>query len=164
MRKILTVMLPLALAAPAGAATPAELAQAKAYVEGIYRAIPGPFDYASVRYAPELKSLIDRDRAYSKATGDIGVSDGVPFCDCQDTAANYRIMSSGVAAHGAAGAIVTVMLRNEKIRRFSVDLILSKGRWLVADVHSPDTPSFLDLLRREVPGEEAELRRSKGRR
>jgi len=56
-----------------------------------------------------------------------------------------------------------VMLRNEKIRRFSVDLILSKGRWLVADVHSPDTPSFLDLLRREVPGEEAELRRSRGR-
>jgi len=162
MRKMLTLVIPLALAAPAGAATPAELGQAKAYVEGIYRAIPGPFDYASVRYAPELKALMDRDRAYSKATGDIGVADGVPFCDCQDTAPNYRIMSSSVAARGATGAIVTVMLRNEKTRRFTVDLLLSKGHWLVRDVHSPDTPSFLALLRREVPGEEAELRRSGG--
>jgi len=58
---------------------------------------------------------------------------------------------------------VTVMLRNEKTGRFTIDLILSNGRWLVADVHSPDTPSFLALLRREVPREEVELRQSRGR-
>jgi hypothetical protein len=163
MGKCLALMMSLALAAPAGAATPAELGRAKAYIEGIYRTIPGRFDYAAVHYAPELKRLIDRDGAWSRASGDVGVVDGIPFCDCQDTARNYRIMSSSVAAHGASGAIVTVMLRNEKTGRFAVDLILSQGHWLVADIHSPETPSFLGLLRREVPGEEAELRRSKGR-
>lgn len=154
----------LAFAAPAGAATPAELRQAKAYVERIYRAIPGRFDYAAVHYAPELKNLVDRDGAWSRASGDVGVVDGIAFCDCQDTAANYRIMSIGVAASGATGAVVTVTLRNEKTGRFTIDLILSRGHWLVADIHSPGTPSFLGLLRHEVPREEAELRKSRGSR
>jgi hypothetical protein len=154
----------LAFAAPAEAATPAQLRQAKAYVEGIYRTIPGRFDYAAAHYAPELKNLVDRDGAWSRASGDVGVVDGIAFCDCQDTAPNYRIMSSSVAARGATGAIVTVMLRNEKTGRFTIDLILSRGHWLVADIHSPETPSFLGLLRREVPREEAELRKSSGSR
>ena len=163
MGKFLALTMSLAIAAPVGAATPAELGRAKAYIESIYRTIPGRFDYASVHYAPKLKTLIDRDGAYSRASGDVGVVDGIPFCDCQDTAPNYRIISTSVAAHGATGAIVTVMLRNEKTGRFTIDLILSNGRWLVADVHSPDTPSFLALLRREVPREEVELRQSRGR-
>ncbi|MEP7008218.1 MAG: hypothetical protein ABI810_19725 [Sphingomonas bacterium] len=152
----------LAFATPAGAATHAELRQAKAYVEGIYRTIPGRFDYASIHYAPELKNLVDRDGAWSRASGDVGVVDGIAFCDCQDTAPNYRIITSSVAARGATGAVVTVMLRNEKTARFTIDLSLSRGHWLVADIHSPETPSFLGLLRREVPREEAELRESRG--
>ena len=154
----------LACSAPAGAATPAELRRAKAYVERIYRAIPGRFDYASVHYARELKNLVDRDAAWSRTSGDVGVVDGIAFCDCQDTAPNYRIMSSSVAARGTTGAVVTVILRNERTGRFMVDLILSRGHWLVADIHSPETPSFLGLLRREVPREEAELRKSRGSR
>lgn len=165
MRKFLTLSGLLAgaltFAVPAGAATPSELRQAKAYVERIYRTIPGRFDYAAVHYAPELKNLIDRDGAWSRASGDVGVVDGIAFCDCQDTAANYRIMSTNVAARGATGAVVTVMLRNKKTRRFTIDLILSRGHWLVADIHSPETSSFLRLLRREVRREEAELRKSR---
>ena len=164
MRKFLALAMLALLAAPAEAATPAQLAQARAYVEGIYRTIPGRFDYAAVRYAPELRKLVDRDSAWSRASGDVGVVDGVPFCDCQDTTPRYRVMSSSVAARGAAGAVVTILLRDEKTGRFVIDLTLLNGRWFVADIHSPDTPSFLALLQREVPKEEAELRRSKGRR
>ena len=164
MRKFLMLATLSVLATPADAATPTQLGQAKAYVEGIYRTIPGRFDYASVHYAPELKKLVDRDGAYSRASGDVGVIDGIPFCDCQDTTPKYQIMRSSVVARGAAGAVVTIILRDEKTGRFVIDLTLSNGRWLVADIHSPDTPSFLGLLRREVPKEEAELRRSKGRR
>lgn len=104
----------LACAAPAGAATPAKLRKAKGYVERIYRTIPRRFDYALVHYAPELKNLIDRDGAWSRATGDVGFIDGIAFCDCQDTAPNYRMMSSSVAASGATGAVVTVMLRMKR--------------------------------------------------
>lgn len=154
----------LASAVPAGAATPAELKAAKSYVERVYRAIPGRFDYAAVHYAPELKNLVDRDAAWSRASGDVGVIDGIMFCDCQDTAPNYRIVSISVAASRTTGAVVTVMLRNEKTGRFTVDLIRSRGHWLVADIHSPETPSFLGLLRHQVPREEAELRKSKGSR
>ena len=80
--------------------------------------------------------------------------DGIPLCDCQDTERNYRIMSSSAASRGANQAVVTVLLRNGKVRRFAVDLVLARGQWLIADIHAPDTPSFLAQLRREVPAEE----------
>lgn len=147
---VATALMLLAPAVPsaASAATPAELAAAKRYVEGIYAKLPGDFDYRSVRYAPALKALIARDDACAEAGGGICVIDTVPFCDCQDTGSDYKLVSSTVAARGDTGARVTVQMRNVGATRYSVDLVLIKGQWFVTDIGTPTTPSFAAKLRK----------------
>jgi len=149
------VMLAAALAvmamimpARAIAATAAELTAAKRYVEGIYARLPGDFDYRSARYAPALKALIARDDACAAAEGGICVIDTVPFCDCQDTGSDYRLVSSAVVAQGKTGARVTVQMRNGGPVRYSVDLVLIRGTWFVSDIITPTTPSFAAKLRK----------------
>lgn len=144
-----TTMLMFAmLAAPsANAATPAELKAAKSYVEGIYAKLPGDFDYRSVRYAPALKALIAKEDACAAAESGICVIDTVPFCDCQDTGTDYKIVSSTVTALGKTGARVTVAMRNGGPVRYSVDLTLARGVWYVADIATPTTKSFVAKLR-----------------
>lgn len=138
------------LSATVSAATPAELAAAKRYVEGIYAKLPGDFDYRSVRYAPALKALIAKDDACAEAGGGICAIDAVPFCDCQDTGRDYRLVSSTVVAKGDTGARVTVQMRNGGPKRYSVDLVLIKGNWFVSDIATPTTPSFAAMLRKEL--------------
>lgn len=138
------------LSATVSAATPAELAAAKRYVEGIYAKLPGDFDYRSVRYAPALKALIAKDDACAEAGGGICVIDTVPFCDCQDTGSDYKLVSSAVVAKGDTGARVTVQMRNGGPKRYSVDLVLIKGNWFVSDIATPTTPSFAAMLRKEL--------------
>lgn len=144
------MLLATALPATASAATPAELAAAKRYVDSIYAKLPGDFDYRSVRYAPALKALIAKDDACAEAGGGICAIDSVPFCDCQDTSADYKLVSSTVAARGETGARVTVQLRNFGTKRYSVDLMLIKGNWFVSDIATPTTPSFAARLRKEL--------------
>ena len=141
-------------ATAAGPPTPAGMVGAKAYVDWIYRSLPNDdFDDADgVRYAPELRRWLERDRAWSARTGYVGAIDAVPFCDCQDTTDNYRFESRVVKT--AAGATAHVRLRNGGWQVFRIDLIASPRGWLVADVHSKDMPSLLAHLRREVPREE----------
>lgn len=148
--RVATALMLLATAMPsaASAATPAELAAAKRYVEGIYVKLPGDFDYRSVRYAPALKALIARDDACAEAGGGICVIDTVPFCDCQDTGSDYKLVSSTVVAKGDTGARVTVQMRNGGPKRYSVDLVLIKGSWFVSDIATPTTPSFAAKLRK----------------
>lgn len=136
--------------ASASAATPADLATAKRYVEGIYAKLPGDFDYRSVRYAPALKALIAKDDACAEAGGGICAIDAVPFCDCQDTGSDYKLVSSTVVAKGDTGARVTVQMRNGGPKRYSVDLVLIKGNWFVSDIVTPTTPSFAARLRKEL--------------
>ncbi len=148
---ILAVMMALGPAmAPttANAATASELTAAKRYVEGIYARLPGDFDYRSARYAPALKALIARDDACAAAEGGICVIDTVPFCDCQDTGSDYRLVSSAVVAQGKTGARVTVQMRNGGPVGYSVDLVLIKGTWFVSDIITPTTPSFAAKLRK----------------
>lgn len=141
-------VMPMIMPAPAIAATAAELTAAKRYVEGIYAKLPGDFDYRSARYAPALKALIARDDACAAAEGGICVIDTVPFCDCQDTGSDYRLVSSAVVAQGKTGARVTVQMRNGGPVRYSVDLVLIKGTWFVSDIVTPTTPSFAAKLRK----------------
>jgi len=141
-------VMPMIMPAPAIAATPAELTAAKRYVEGIYARLPGDFDYRSARYAPALKALIARDDACAAAEGGICVIDTVPFCDCQDTGSDYRLVSSAVVAQGKTGARVTVQMRNGGPVRYSVDLVLIRGTWFVSDIITPTTPSFAAKLRK----------------
>lgn len=141
-------VMPMIMPAPAIAATAAELTAAKRYVEGIYARLPGDFDYRSARYAPALKALIARDDACAAAEGGICVIDTVPFCDCQDTGSDYRLVSSAVVAQGKTGARVTVQMRNGGPVRYSVNLVLIKGTWFVSDIITPTTPSFAAKLRK----------------
>lgn len=138
-------------ASPAVAATAtvtaAELGAAQRYVESIYARLPGDFDYRSVRYTPALKALIARDDACAAAGGGYCVIDAVPFCDCQDTGTDYRVVGSTVTAVGRSGARVTVNMRNGGKVRYSVDLALAKGVWYVADIATPATPSFAAKLK-----------------
>jgi len=146
--RVATALMLLAPAMPASAATPAELAAAKRYVEGIYAELPGDFDYRSLRYAPPLKALIAKDDACAEAGGGICVIDAVPFCDCQDTGSDYKLLSSTVVARSDSSARVTVQMRNGGPKRYSVDLVMIKGSWFVSDIATPTTPSFAAKLRK----------------
>ena len=110
--------------------------------------LPGDFVYRSARYAPALKVLIAKDDACAEAGGGICVIDAVPFCDCQDTGSDYKLVSSTVVARGDTGARVTVQMRNGGPKRYSVDLVLIKGQWFVSDIATPTTPSFAAKLRK----------------
>lgn len=149
----IVLALSISASSPAIAATPApsaNLAAAKAYVESIYARLPGDFDYRSVRYAPALKALIAKDDACAATGGGICAIDSVPFCDCQDTGPDYRLLGSTVAALGKTGARVTVQMQNGRKVRYSVDLIQAKGVWYVADIATPNTSSFAAKLRKEL--------------
>ena len=140
------------------------LADAKAYVVSIYRQIPGHFDDSRVRYSSKLGALIRRDNAFSRRSGDVGAIEAVPFCGCQDTDPDYRIVATSVKPLGAKGAAVSVLLHNDADERFTVDLVREQDEWRVADVHGPDVPSLLALLPRAVPREAASLTASAKRR
>lgn len=147
---VVVLVAAMSAAVPAVAAKPApssDLSAAKAYVESIYAKLPGDFDYRTVRYAPALKALIAKDDACAEAGGGICVIDAVPFCDCQDTGTDYRLVSANVVATGKSGARVTVQMRNFGPVRYSVDLIQAKGTWYVADITTPTTKSFMAKLR-----------------
>ncbi|WP_116091073.1 DUF3828 domain-containing protein [Sphingomonas crusticola] len=152
----LPLLLCLAAAAP-------PLANAEAYVIGIYRQIPGDFNFRMVRYSSKLGALMRRDDALARRTGGVGALDWVPFCECQDTDPSYRIRSSSVQPRGSNGAIVSILLRNGSDERFTVDLVRERGLWRVADVHGPSTPSLLALLQRQIPREEKSLRQQEGK-
>ena len=147
---VVVLVAAMSAAVPAMAAKPApssDLSAAKAYVESIYAKLPGDFDYRTVRYAPALKALIAKDDACAEAGGGICVIDAVPFCDCQDTGTDYKLVSANVVATGKSGARVTVQVRNFGPVRYSVDLIQAKGTWYVADITTPSTKSFVAKLR-----------------
>lgn len=135
---------------PTWAVTPAQLTEAQVYVENIYKRLPGNFDYRTVRYAPTLKALIARDDACARRAGGICAIDSVPFCDCQDTSADYRLLRSVVMAKGQSGARVMVEMRNFGTVRYAVDLVLSKNRWFVSDITTPSTPSLVARLQRNL--------------
>lgn len=156
MRGVLMLAL-LAIAGTASAAT--RNVSARAYVAAIYRRIPQQsFDYRTIDYGRELTDLMARAARFSEVSGDVGPLDGIPFCDCQDNDANYRVMhiSSTTRAHGLTK--VSVDLRNGDVQRFTVDVAQDHGRWRVIDVHSHGMPSLLAYLRREVPRSENSLR------
>lgn len=89
----------------------AGLAGAKAYVDWIYRSLPNDhFDIDQLRYTPELRRWMDRDRAYSARRNEVGALDGIPFCDCQDFDGNYRFATRIVRTPD--GATARVRLRN----------------------------------------------------
>jgi len=150
----------LLLAQPAAAMTSSELGAARQWVVGIYDRLPqANFDWSKQNFDTGLRGLVRRDARFASASRSVGAIDGVPFCDCQDTAEDYRVTRSSARSLGSARAAITIWLRNNGNGRFVVDVVReSDGGFAIADIHSLATPSLLAFLRREIPAEERELR------
>ena len=136
------------------AAASPSVSGATAYVKAIYRGIPGSFSYRDVRYARELAKLMVRDAAISRRLGDEGELDADPFCDCQDTMPDYRIVRIRPLSSGRNAASVGVVLRNGHTSSFRIDLIREERHWVVSDVHSTRTPSLLAFMHNAIASEQ----------
>ena len=151
----------LALAAPATAAPTTPTADAKAFVDGIYRSWlaalkRGNAMYQPPRdeqlYVPELAALLMKDERISNRTGDLGVIDWVILCSCQDDAGlGYRV-SVPAATATAATAKVALTFGGKYSNTLTLKLVKLQQGWRIADVADTDMPSLLAMLRRELRG------------
>lgn len=163
MKKVIFVLAAALSATPVQATTPAQLTQARTYVESIYREVTsdsGPpfFDFRSVRYAPQLRGLIARDYARMRASGDV-VIDYVPFCECQDIVQRRDVTVRSVTAIGPSGANVSVVIRRgRKSDLFEIKLLLIGNRWYVSDVLMPSQGSLVAFLQRGLKRQEKRRR------
>jgi hypothetical protein len=127
------------------------LTDADAFVRKLYRAYErgGEPDYLGPQagrvFSPRLLGLIRRDERLTPK-GDVPELDGDPICDCQDPGGmtGLAVQLSG-AGPGRAQARVRFRLDTEP-RDLTLDLVAVRGRWLVDDVHSKDTPSLARFL------------------
>ena len=141
------MILPILVAAAAAAASPT--GSARAYVEAIYRRLPEErFDFRHVRYAPLLRTLLNREAA--AAHGEVGLIDDVPFCACQDTAEDYAFTAESRPAP-ADRAEVLVHLHNGGSSTFRLDMVRLRTGWAVADIHGRERPSLVAYLQRNLP-------------
>lgn len=110
-------------------------------------------DYRKAPWSAELRNWLARD---DRATprGEVGVFDWVPFCGCQDTP-THPVHTKTISRSGSSARVEAFLGRD----RFVYDMRLEGNRWVIADIHSHDTPSILLMLRRAVPREEARVHR-----
>jgi hypothetical protein len=130
------------------------LADADAFVHSLYqRYLRGPNpDYLGADgarvFSPRLLALIRRDARVTPA-GDVPSLDGDPICDCQDPGGLHGLQVR-VAGAGPGRAVAKVSFRffkfDTEMRALTFDLVAVRGRWLVDDIHSKDTPSLVRLL------------------
>lgn len=127
-----------------------DLDSARAFARNLYTAYQtGDPDYLGRKadriFTQKLLGLIRRDQA-TTPSGDVGILDGDPICDCQD-AAGLRLthLAINAAGPGRAQAVVTLRFSGE-IRPLKLDLVATRAGWRVADIHTSDTPSLAGLL------------------
>jgi len=127
-----------------------DLAPAQAFARNLYTAYrTGDPDYlgrkADRTFTPRLLGLIRRDQA-TTPSGDVGILDGDPICDCQDPAGlRLTHLAIRAAGQGRAQALVTLRLAGE-VRPLKLDLVATRAGWRVADINTRDTPSLAGLL------------------
>ena len=144
---IATLLAPLAAQAQGQAPG---LGAARAFTQTLYDAYEaGEPDYlgrdAQRTFAPSLLALIRRDQT-TTPSDDVGILDGDPICDCQDhDGVRLTRLVIKDAGPGKARANVTLRFPSET-RLMSLDLVASRGRWRVADVHTRETPTLVRLL------------------
>jgi hypothetical protein len=150
---IICASLCAAAVTPLYAQTPS-LGAAKAFVAGLYTGYrTGEPDYlgrdARKAFAPALLDLIAQDQR-TTPSGDVGALDGDPICDCQDPGGlKLTQLTVTEAGAGQARAEVAFSLDGDR-RRLKIDLVASGAGWRIADIHSADTPSLVQLLQREL--------------
>ncbi|THD38269.1 MAG: DUF3828 domain-containing protein [Sphingomonas sp.] len=151
----------LALAAPAGAAPATPAAEAKAFVEGIYKPWMAALKRGSAMYQPpgdgriytaEIAALLAKDRRISNRTNEVGVIDWVILCSCQDDAGlGYRV-TVPAATPRAATAKVALSFGGKYSNTLTLKLVRLPQGWRIADVGDTDMPSLLATLRNGLRG------------
>jgi hypothetical protein len=147
--RLAPVALVLVLAAPVAATEPS----AQAFLQSIYAQYLGP-NGKGVKldgdadlprwFAPPVVALMRRDRERSARRHDVGALDGDPFVDAQDWALSDLHIS---VEEQAARALGRVQFKNiDTTVAITLDLVLIRGHWRVADIHWPEG-SLMALLR-----------------
>ena len=146
------ILLAAALAPLPALAAPIQ--DAREFTVGLYAAYShGEPDFlgdrAATTFAPHLLALIRSDQARTPS-GDIGTIDWDPICGCQDNG-GMKVGRVEVDTPGAdrARAIVTLSFPGETTL-VTLDLVLQKGAWRVADIHTKDAPSLVTLLEKSI--------------
>lgn len=148
------LLLVVALATVPAVVRAQDLAQARAFVTGLYAAYakePGP-DYlggqAKAVVSPALLDALRREAAHTPK-GEVGALDGDPFCNCQDykiTGAQVAVVAAG---SGKARADVDFLNFGQK-QRVTLDLVAVGGQWRVDDIHEDGMPSLVGVLKESL--------------
>ena len=137
------------------AARAQSLDAAHTFTTALYRAYEnnGEPDYTGRRarttFAPHLLTLIRQDDA-TTPPGYVGALDWDPICDCQD-ADGLKVDGIKISqvAPGRANAVVALRFPSEA-KSITLDLVVLRDRWWVADIRTGQTPSLVRLLEREL--------------
>ena len=121
----------------------------RAFVERIYanyaREDYSPFVHPDRVFAPVLNAAIKEDERL--ANGEVGLLDGDPLCDCQDTGGMRSSVASVTGSRGQATARVVVSWQGTSDRRdIRLKLIRTPAGWRIADVTTPEEASLLHDL------------------
>ncbi|MDR2856422.1 MAG: YbjP/YqhG family protein [Novosphingobium sp.] len=142
----------LASQAPAAPPPPQSIDAARAFLTRLYtgygsRTYPntlGP--RARGVFTPRLVDLMNRDTKLARASGEVGIIEADPICDCQDPG-GLKLKSLTVSPAGPAKARAQVTVRfDSEVRHLTFDLEDRGQGWRIADVHTKDTPSLVGLL------------------
>jgi hypothetical protein len=131
----------------AAAAQPADTP--KAYMERVYASYRNsnfnPLDHPNRYFARRLVSAMSED--VRLARGEVGYVDGDPICQCQDPDGLHAKVTR-VIQQGAAKAIAEVIIdfTDSTARRVKFSLVRTPAGWRIADISSPDEPSFLRAI------------------
>jgi len=145
------------LAAIAAAALQPE--SPRAFLERIYahysRSDYSPFNRPGLVFTPRLAAALAEDARLFK--NEVGYVDSDPVCQCQDTSGLHaRIEKVSNQGPSRAAAQVLVDFTDSTSRHITFSLMRTAAGWRIADVSSPDEPSFLRGL--EASNRTARLR------
>lgn len=130
----------------AAAAAQPQGESARAFVERLYSYYRQK-DYSPLRhpertFTPRLVAALAEDARLSK--GEVGYVDGDPICQCQDSeGVTGRVEKVTLRERNSARAQVLIGFPDSTPRRVRFTLARTFTGWRIADVSSPDEPSFL---------------------
>ena len=142
-----SLILPFIIGATLGAGGAAAAETPKAYMERLYASYRdasfNPLSHPSLYFTPRLVAALKEDARLAK--GEVGYVDGDPICQCQD-ADGPQAYVTGVTqkAPDQAEVHVSIGLTGYEARPATFSLIMTHRGWRIADVSSPDEPSFLN--------------------
>jgi len=140
------LILPLIIGAALAAGGPAATETPKDYMERLYAGYRdsnfNPLTHPSLYFAPRLVDALKEDARLAR--GEVGYVDGDPICQCQDPdGLQASVTDVTQKAPDQAKVRVSIGLAGYDARPATFSLVMTHEGWRIADVSSPDEPSFL---------------------